>query len=201
MSPIIIRRSFDLVGSGDSTVPSPLPNDRRQLHHPPHLRDQQPTTPPTPDYDQNQNPLPIPNPLPKIHDKHNNLGAPSPSTLAARLRSIMPREHGSRSIQPSSLGLVSPSEPLSVESEHKIDRDAEGGSRTTVISPLCHLKELSATSPNSNSRDNNDNDQGYALRESIRSVYRLWKMSRRTADNEDDREEFIRVAREVVGLP
>jgi hypothetical protein len=44
-------------------------------------------------------------------------------------------------------------------------------------------------------------DDEVALRESIRSVYRLWKMSRQSEGEEDDRELFIRVARQVIELP
>jgi hypothetical protein len=87
-------------------------------------------------------------------------------------------------------------------SEHKIDEEANSGSHTTVVSPSRVIRDLGGISlPNPDSRDVEDNEQGYALRESMRSVYRLWKMSRRTESSGDDREEFIRVAKEVVGLP
>jgi hypothetical protein len=186
--------TFDILGSGDSTIPSPLPNDRRQLHHPPHLRDQPPTTPPTPDYDQNQHPLPIPNPHSKIHGKHDNLDPPSPDALTERLRSISPRG--------SQLSPFRPSTPSELLSEPKIDEETNDGSRAAVISLLRPLEELNATSsPRSHLGDGRHHEKEVALRESIRSVYRLWKMSARTETDEDDREVFLRIAKEVVGLP
>jgi hypothetical protein len=88
-----------------------------------------------------------------------------------------------------------------VVSEHKINGEAVNGSRTAAITAKsCPLAELNATSsPNPNSGVAKDNEEEAALKESIRSVYRLWKMSRRTG-GDDDRDVFLRVTKEVIGL-
>jgi hypothetical protein len=183
------------LGSGDSTVPSPL-HDRRQLHLPPHLRDQRPSTPPTPDYDQNQRPLPIPNPHFMIYKKHDRLEPPSADALAERLGSISPRQS-----QPSSLSRSTSSEFLSEMSEHHIDDGTDDGSRTAAISSSNPLERLGAISLlKSHPGDVGGNEKEIALMESIRSVYKLWKMTARTEEGEDDREVFLRVAREAVEL-
>jgi len=82
-----------------------------------------------------------------------------------------------------------------------IDEDAVNGSRVAVMPPkVCPSDKLNTTSSlDHRSWDAKDNEEEAALKESIRSVYRLWKMSRRTG-GEDDRVVFMRVAKEVVGL-
>lgn len=178
-------------------MPSPFPNDKRQLHLPPHLRDQRPSTPPTPDYDQNQRPLPIPNPQFMIYKKHDKLEPPSADALAERLGSISPRRS-----QPSSLSRSTSSEFLSEVSQYHIDEETDDGSRTAAISSSNPLERLGAISLlKSHSGDVSGNEKEIALMESIRSVYRLWKMTARTEEGEDDRDLFLRVARDAVGLP
>jgi hypothetical protein len=168
------------------------------MYHPFHL---QPSTPPTPDHDQNQQPLPIPIPRSKIHDRHAALEPPSPTALSERLKSITPR--GGRSLsRPSSLGPGTPLEspyvpPLEVDG-NVADNDAENGLPITLMSSDPRPVESNGI-PFAHSAANANEE--VALRESIRSVYRLWKMSRQSEGDEDDRELFIRVAREVIELP
>jgi len=182
-----------LQGSCDSTVPSPLPRLRCRLNYAPHLQGQ-PLTPTTPDYDQNQHPLPIPIPRSKIYDKHDKLEPPSPDALTERLKSISPRENQNRSSQPSPLG----SGALELQN---INEETVNGWSTTLLSPAVYSPEKqTAPSPGTLVWHAKDNEEEVALKESIRSVYRLWKMSRRLS-GEDDRDVFMRVTREAVGLP
>lgn len=171
-------------------MPSPSPTGRRGFQPPPHLRDQ-PATPPTPDWDQNQRPLPVPI---RGHDQQSNLAPPSPKTLTQRLKSISPRGSPAGT-RPSSRGPGTPTEPSPLSTLHSLDGETEDGSSTAVISPQSSPQESNEICPSSVA------DDEITLRESIRSVYRLWKMSRRTDGGEADKEIFMRVAKEVIELP
>lgn len=122
-----------------------------------------------------------------------NLEPPSPSNLARRLRSISPREGSQSRSRTSSRGPGTPSEPSFSTVEEKDEDEYEDGTRTVqVISPILHpVAESNGILSHSVEGD-------AALKESIRSVWRLWKMSRRVEGGSDDKELFLRVAREVV---
>jgi len=127
---------------------------------------------------------------------HDKLQPPSADALAERLGSISPRAS-----QPFPLSRSTSSELLPAASEYKINEGNDDGSCTAVISSSLLLERLGAAKKwQSHLGDTGDNEKEIALRESIRSVYKLWKMTARTEEGEDDREVFLRVAREAVGL-
>lgn len=169
---------------------------------PSHLREQQPTPPTPPDFD-DELPLPI---AIRGHDQRSNLAPPSPKTLTRRLKAISPRVSPA-STRPSSRGPVTPIEPSPLSFEDKFDEVTEDGSCTVVISPKSPPEVSGQTPPQlgvkgvNGVNGVNGVDDDLALRESIRSVWRLWKMSRRTDGEEDDREVFLRVAKEVLEMP
>lgn len=177
-------------GSGDSTVPSPDPHKPRH-NHPPHLQTVGAATPPTAE---SPRPLPIPIPRSKIFDQQSTLDPPSPGALTRRLRSISPfqaQDHSRRlslgpgEISENSFSIAEEGTGLAPEEA------ADDGTRTAVVSPMVPAQEVKVSCPT----ENDDT----ALKESIRSVWRLWKMSRQNQGSaRDDKELFLRVAREVV---
>lgn len=185
--PTITCSMSDAPGSGDSTVPSPDSHKARHIHQP-HLQNIGVATPPTVE---SPRPLPIPIPRSKIFDQQSTLDPPSPGALTRRLRSISPfqaRDHSRRS----SRGPGETSEnSFSITEEGAGLAAADDVTRTAVVSPLVPAQEVDVSFPT----ENDDT----ALKESIRSVWRLWKMSRQNQrSGGDDKELFLRVTREVV---
>jgi hypothetical protein len=78
------------------------------------------------------------------------------------------------------------------------DNKAGNGLRIAVVSPGLRPVESNGISFTPSGAKADDDA---ALRESIRSVYRLWKMSRRSNGEENDGEVFLRVARQVIEMP
>lgn len=193
-------------GSADSTIPTPSRSPPGRRAFPSYLRQDEYTSA-VPDHD-DERPLPI---AMRGHDRNSNLVPPSPSSLTRRLVSISPRISPA-STRPSSRGPVTPIEPSPLSFEDKFDESTTDGSCTVVISPQSqpavlspHMQptalECAMPPPPSGVKDIESVDDDAALRESIRSVWRLWKMSRRSDADADNKETFLRVAREVVEIP
>ena len=166
-------------------MPSPDSHKTRHIH-PPHLQNVGVATPPTVE---SPRPLPIPIPRSKIFDQQSTLDPPSPGALTRRLRSISPfqaQEHSRRSSrgpgETSENGFSITEEGAGLEAAYDV-------MRTVVASPLASAQEVNVSFPTENDT---------ALKESIRSVWRLWKMTRQSQGSGDDKELFLRVTREVV---
>ncbi|KAF7966651.1 hypothetical protein HWV62_37541 [Athelia sp. TMB] len=183
------------LGSGDSTVPSPT--ERRRAGFPSYLHGE--PTPSMPDLD-DEIPLPI---AIRGHDRQSNLVPPSPTSISRRLKTISPRISPA-STRPSSRGPTTPIEPSPLSFGESFDESMTDGSATVVISPQSQAAVLEPASQPSHIDmmvDIKGVDDDAALRESIRSVWRLWRMSRRSEGDEDNKETFLRVARQVVEVP
>ncbi|KZP31265.1 hypothetical protein FIBSPDRAFT_1037716 [Athelia psychrophila] len=191
-------------GSGDSTVPTPSRSPTGRRTFPPYLHEDEPT-PPMSDRDDDM-PLPI---AIRGHDRQSNLVPPSPASLTRRLKSISPRlspastrpsSRGPTPIEPSPLSFED-IEPSPLSFEDKSPEATTDGSCTAVISPQSQSAVLESSQPPPPMDGKDVVDDDAPLRESIRSVWRLWKMSRRSAGDADNKETFLRVAKEVVEIP
>lgn len=183
-------------GSADSTVPSPLPTNRKL--RPASCSDDESVSPFPP-----QNDPIIDIPVDAIHSRPR-LGSPSPDMLAHLLSTISPRKDNNSPALDDPDPLQSPSAYSTDHSPEQTTADSElitpplpdDYQDTAVVFPVadkvngapfskCRPRLLRET-------------EDKALTESIRGLYYLWKSGRKGEPGEQDRNLFLRIVQEAV---
>ncbi|EPQ60793.1 hypothetical protein GLOTRDRAFT_124543 [Gloeophyllum trabeum ATCC 11539] len=165
-------------GTADSTIPSPLPEQRRQMAHP--------------------NPYAAGGQESQIVEFPPR-DIPSPHHLSNLLRHASPRQSFS---EPYSIPGSPPPESNGVAREDGDEGTSDGGSEDTkVLSPKPQALEERATF---DSKTGVEDAVDAALKASITGMYQLWRSSKPGSAyvEQERKEDFMRVIREVVmGLP
>lgn len=194
---------FNLIGSGDSTLPSPLPTDRRKLQQGNNAHEHEP----------------IIFSYSTIHPRTglSHLEPPSPNTLTERLNTISPRHSWSPSTPPF-LDSASDSSTPSPPPEMATKDSAVFELPIRIVSPSPPSSSSMSSLPavvdaykmeTESARPEPEDDDEDALKESIKSVFRLWKVGRRRgatppaarddgAKDREDKELFLRIVQEVI---
>ncbi|KAH7931002.1 hypothetical protein BV22DRAFT_1053633 [Leucogyrophana mollusca] len=171
-------------GSGDSTLPSPLPNARKL----------QPAANPARLAPQDE---PIPISLSAIHSRSltSKLDPPSPNTLTHLLNFISPRRdvYSPSLDEPASAFTSDTPSPFSTvdNSDLVTPLSADGGQIAQVVSPVA----VKLNGVPYLTIDNADN----ALSDTIKGIYHLWKAGRRKlSSDEEESTSFLRIVREAI---
>ncbi|KAH7915786.1 hypothetical protein BJ138DRAFT_1176241 [Hygrophoropsis aurantiaca] len=176
-------------GSGDSTLPSPLPNNNRKL---------QPSANPAHD-----EPI-IPISLSTIHARSltSNLGPPSPGTLTHLLNFISPRKDvysPSLDEPPSAFTSDTPS-PFSTVDDLATPLSADGDQIAHVVSPVAvKLNGISFSDVQRRQTRTTcatDGSMDQALTDSMRGIYQLWKANQQ--ESGDQRASFLRIVQAAI---
>ena len=193
---------FDLTGTADSTVPSPLPQDGVKKRQPfPLEEDPNPNDP----YHQDIDLLTIPHTT--IHPGRE----PSAEHLAHLLSGLVEREGGTstpptigtpssvdRELEESTASVVSDLVSISPQSGHSRTR-----SDASSTSSRSSRKSLKVKIPTLDRRGEDfyvqkievDKKPDHALTETIKGIYRLWKAER---GDEIDKYQFLKVVQKAI---
>ncbi|KIK94828.1 hypothetical protein PAXRUDRAFT_142024 [Paxillus rubicundulus Ve08.2h10] len=185
-------------GSADSTIPSPLPNNRKL--RPVTSNDHEVGFP----FPSQSNPIAIP--ADAIHSRSpvSKLGPPSPNTLAHLLSIISPRSDAypvSDEPHPTELSsTVSPeisSPEMTVADSVLLTPPPPNGEQiATLVSPVA--VKLNGF-PLSNARHAIvDDTEDRALTDSIKGLYYLWKAGRRKQANDKASDMFLRIVQAAI---
>ncbi|TFK41129.1 hypothetical protein BDQ12DRAFT_720836 [Crucibulum laeve] len=180
-------------GSGDSTLPSPLPRSKRKLVDP-SIDPYAPSDTITADriiVDASN----LHNPQPEIY---NPLEPPSPRNLSRRLAAISPRSGSPPLLAESPASDSETPSPFSAPADLAVPAEA-----TSPLPPADGFVVVDSdkykgegVGPDSGSLEEIEAHE--ALKDSIRGMYRLWKASKRKESAGPDAETFLAVVQQVI---